>query len=381
MKISLDKNLTFGRQPKPILGKDVPHLVKRRKAAKVVEPVALEITRYVATDGSPSVEAALDSQNRPFLRIANFRPGQHEFPPDVKIKEVKALGVKSRSFSKALVTEGFVPEHLALEPEPRPLPKKLRTPVFFRAVPDQTETKYGNQATTISKYGNQATTIFPPDNRMIFADTSYPWGACGRVDSPLGQGSGAMVGPRHLLTVSHVIQWNSNNTAGWVRFRPGYYAPSAPFGDSWAVRTYYKYKVVGPTVDWIEGMYDYVVCVLDRRIGDWTGWLGSKGYTDAWDGGAYWSHVGYPGDLTGGNRPTFQGSIPLDGVWWEPDSHEAISHRGDVWPGQSGGPFFGWWSGWPYTVGVQSSQNSSENNASGGQDMVDLVIKARNDYP
>jgi hypothetical protein len=54
-----------------------------------------------------------------------------------------------------------------------------------------------------------------------------------------------------------------------------------------------------------------------------------------------------PGDLTGGNRPTFQGGISLDGVWWEPDAHEAMSHLGDVWPGQSGGPFFGWWSGWP----------------------------------
>jgi V8-like Glu-specific endopeptidase len=371
MKISLDKNLTFGNQPKPILAKDVPRLVKPRAATKVLQPVALEITRHAATHGTPRVEAALDSRNRPFLRITNFKPGQHQFPPDVPIKKVRALGTKSRSFAKALVTKAFAPEHLALLPVPRPLPTKLRTPVFFRAVPDKTDTKYGNQATT----------IFPPDNRRVFADTHYPWSACGRVDSPLGQGSGAMVGPRHLLTVSHVIQWNSDNTAGWVRFRPAYYAPSAPFGDAWAAHTYFKYKVVGPTVDWIEGMYDYVVCVLDRRIGDWTGWLGSKGYTDSWDGGDYWSHVGYPGDLTGGNRPTFEGGIALDGVWWEPDSHEAMSHRGDVWPGQSGGPFFGWWSGWPYAVGVQSSQNSSENNASGGQDMVDLILRARSDYP
>ncbi|NML45429.1 hypothetical protein HHL11_16875 [Ramlibacter sp. G-1-2-2] len=199
----------------------------------------------------------------------------------------------------------------------------------------------------------------------------------------LGQGSGVMVGPRHLLTVSHVIQWNNDGTAGWVRFTPSYFDGSAPFGVAWAVMTYSKYKVVGPTVDFIEGMYDYVCCVLEHPIGNLTGWMGAKGYTDGWDGGAYWSHIGYPGDLTGGNRPTYQGGIPLDGYWWEFDSHEAMSHYADAWPGQSGGPFFGWWNGesWPSVVATQSSQNSSENNASGGQDLVDLILKARADHP
>jgi V8-like Glu-specific endopeptidase len=351
MKISLDKNLAFARQPKPILAKDVRRLVKAKPAGRPLEGVQLEASRL--------------------LRMATLKIGQHEFPPDVEVTRVKTLGSKSKSFSQPLVSKSYKPDHLALQPVARDLPARLRTPPFFQSIRGPEDTKIGNQATT----------VFPPDNRMVFADTSYPWSTCGRVDSPLGQGSGAMVGPRHLLTVSHVIQWNSNGTAGWVRFRPAYFAPSAPFGDAWAVRTYFKDKVSGPTIDWYEGMYDYVVCVLDRRIGDWTGWLGGKGYTDGWDGGKYWAHVGYPGDLTGGNRPTFQGGISLDGVWWELDSHEAMSHLADVWPGQSGGPFFGWWSGWPYAVGVQSSQNSSENNASGGQDMVDLILKARADYP
>jgi len=371
MKITLEKNLAFGRQPKPIPAKDIRRRVKPKKATKALKEVQLDITRFTPTHGKPRIDTALDRRNKPILRITNFKLGQHEFPPNIQTKGIKSLGSKSRGFAKPLVTDAFRPAHLNLQPLPRRLSQKLETPPFHQSIYTKTDTKIGNQATT----------VFPPDNRMVFSDTHYPWSACGRVDSPLGQGSGAMVGPRHLLTVSHVIQWNSDGSAGWVRFRPAYFAPSAPFGDAWAVRTYYKYKVHGPTVDWIEGMYDYVVCVLDRRIGDWTGWLGAKGYTDSWDGGAYWSHVGYPGDITGGNRPTFQGSISLDGAWWEFDSHEAMSHRGDVWPGQSGGPFFGWWSSWPYAVGVQSSQNSSENNASGGQDMVDLILKARSEHP
>jgi V8-like Glu-specific endopeptidase len=371
MKISIDKNLVFSRQPKPILAKDIRRLVKPKAAKKRLRQAHLEVNNFIPTNGKPKFKMTLDPRNKPITHITNFQIGKHEFPPDIETKSIKSLGSKSRTFNRPLVTSGFRPAHLALQPTVRALPQKLKTQPFyknFRSPEDK-------------KIGNQATTIFPPDNRIVFADTHYPWSSCGRVDSPLGQGSGAMVGPRHLLTVSHVIKWNNDGSAGWVRFRPAYFAPSQPFGDAWAVRTYYKYKVKGPTVDWIEGMYDYVVCVLDRRIGDWTGWLGAKGYTDSWDGGAYWSHVGYPGDITGGNRPTFQGSISLDGVWWEFDSHEAMSHLGDVWPGQSGGPFFGWWSGWPYAVGVQSSQNSNQNNASGGQDMVDLILKARSDFP
>ena len=44
---------------------------------------------------------------------------------------------------------------------------------------------------------------------------------------------------------------------------------------------------------------DYVVLVLDRRMGDTCGWMGSRTYSDSWDGGSYWRHIGYPGDLAG----------------------------------------------------------------------------------
>lgn len=112
---------------------------------------------------------------------------------------------------------------------------------------------------------------------------------------------------------------------------------STPFGEAWGTRVYYKYKVTGPTINFIEGMYDYACVVLGTRMGNLTGWIGTRGHTDVWDGGAYWSHIGYPGDLTGGNRPTLQSGISLDGAWWQFDSHEAMSHRGDVWPGRRSG--------------------------------------------
>jgi hypothetical protein len=157
-----------------------------------------------------------------------------------------------------------------------------------------------------------------------------------------------------------MVQWLPNNQAGWIRFRPAFFDGSAPFGDAWATWTYFKYKVSGPTIDFIEGMYDYVCVVLNWPIGNLTGWIGSRGYTDAWDGGTYWSHIGYPGDITGGS-PTFQAGIALDGAWWEFDSHER-SHITPMSGQDNPGPFL-WLVGEravARAVAVQSSQNSTE---------------------
>ncbi|HEY7197071.1 MAG TPA: hypothetical protein VH306_07780 [Gaiellaceae bacterium] len=374
VRIQTQKNLAFEDQPDPLETAEVAKEIKPRKPASPVKSAEIELDLMLPTSGTPKVEAVAGDNGGGDvrLRIGNFRPGVHVFPPGTKTQAVEPLGNKSRTLSKPLEVEAFLPEHLALRPVPQKLPAALKSPPFIQAL-----------AADEREAGNQATTVFAPENRRVFHDTAYPWSCCGRVDTPNGQGSGVMVGPRHLLTVSHVIRWNSDGTTGWIRFIPSYFDGSAPFGTAWGVLTYFKYKVDGPTIDWIEGMYDYVCVVLNWPIGNWTGWHGTRGYTDSWDGGAYWAHIGYPGDLTAGNRPTFENGISLDGAWWEFDSHEAMSHHGDVWPGQSGGPFFGWWSGevGPRAVAVQSSQNSSENNASGGQDLVDLVIRARNEHP
>jgi V8-like Glu-specific endopeptidase len=187
-----------------------------------------------------------------------------------------------------------------------------------------------------------------------------------------------------MLTCSHAIQWNADGTAGWVKFTPSYFDGSAPFGVAWGSWVYWEgLKVVGPSIDRDEGQHDYVVVVFDSRIGDLTGWMGSRSWSDDWDGETYWSHIGYPGDLAGGQRPSYQGTIALDGSFWDREVHTRIFHQGDVWPGQSGGPFFAWWEGesWPCVVADQSGQASDENSASGGAHMVDCIIRARNDFP
>lgn len=293
------------------------------------------------------------------------------YPRGTEAVEIKSLSKAAALSDKGIETgtEAFIPEHVDVEFSARLEPASLRRPKFIERLDYLPEAKPG------------AKTIFGADGRRVFYSNAYPWRCNGRVESPLGNGSGVMVGPRHLLTCSHVIDWRPNNTTGWLKFTPMYYNGSAPYGAAYGVRTYFKVKVTPPSIDSNEAKFDYVVVVLDRNVGNATGWLGTKSYSDSWDGGAYWTHVGYPGDLTGGQRPIWQDGIALDGDFWSPDSHESMSHQGDVWPGQSGGAFWGYWDGQPYAVAVQSAHNASNNFASGGSDLVDLVIRARNEHP
>ncbi|HLO36060.1 MAG TPA: hypothetical protein VK194_08255 [Candidatus Deferrimicrobium sp.] len=309
------------------------------------------------------------------LAIRNAALGVHVYPPRAEIIEVESERDEPAS-NQLAEFEGFLPDHLPLRLAPRKLPEELRVPrrILAPGVADR-----GAQDRPYF-----ATTIFGPDNRYIFNDTSYPWCTVGRVDTPGGTGSGTMVGPRHLLTCSHAIQWNPDNTAGWVKFTPSYFDGSAPFGIAWGIRIYWEgTKVYGPTIDRDEGQHDYVCVVLDRTIGNLTGWMGSRSWSDDWDDLGVWRHIGYPGDLAGAQRPSYQSGIALDGSFWDREVHTRIFHHADVWPGQSGGPFFAWWSGesFPRVVADQSGQNSDENTASGGAHMVNCIIRARNDYP
>ncbi|UEQ75222.1 trypsin-like serine peptidase [Chryseobacterium arthrosphaerae] len=285
-------------------------------------------------------------------------------------KGMKAIGMpmdEKTAENRSVETDHFYPTHADFEYSPKLEPKKDRKPKFIDRDAFLTP--------------ENVRTIFGTDQRKVYNSTAYPWRCVGRVESALGSGSGVMIGPRHLLTCSHIVDWQANNTTGWLKFTPMYYNGSAPYGTAWGTLTYYKYKVSGPGIDSTEIQYDYVVIVLDRPIGNSTGWLGSKSYSDSWDGGAYWTHAGYPGDLTGTQRPTYQTGIALDGDFWSADDNESMSHKADIWPGQSGGPFWGYWDGAPYAVATQSAHNPNDNFASGGSDLVNLVIRARNEYP
>jgi V8-like Glu-specific endopeptidase len=350
--------------------KELDERFEARDALKPT-PITLEPRFHVIADGEPRVETLLEcverGQGEPhwevIVDVDGVRPGGRGLP--------QALNGEATKISKRKVTEeqlaeqltAFIPDHLGFNATPRDRIKGLRTirPALSRRC--------------------VATTIFGADNRLVFQDTTYPWSTVGLVQINRGSGSGVMIGPRHLLTVSRIIDWSApaGFAADWVRFTPSYFDGNAPFGESYGIHIYWYLQEDGDGfITGNEGNFGYVVVVLDRRLGDTTGWMGARGHEN-WDSLAAWSHMGYPAHLNSGQRPSWQGGFKVDGT---DAAAQSILHQADVFPGQSGGPVFGFWNGdvGPRAIAVQSWQNTSNNGASGSMDMRDLVALARTDF-
>jgi V8-like Glu-specific endopeptidase len=349
--------------------------VARVKFARPTKDISLQVQKiYLPESYSDKVKLRKDKNENSVSIMVNSREiGKHQFPKPIKAIKVDQKNLKrNEPFD---FTRGYLPSHLRLTQFPKELDKKLR--VRQRFIFDLKDRK---------KDGGLPTNVFSPDDRYTFSDTSFPWCTCGRVDTAGGWGSGVMIGPRHMMTASHVINWGPNNTAGWVKFTPLYFDGSTPFGVAWATRIYWWQQVDGSDgISSTECPFDYVVCVLDNRIGDVTGWMGSRGYDTAWNGGDYWGHIGYPQDVSGGSRPSFIGYDNFDDTFTGTTSGReslGITHKIDVIPGQSGGPYFGWWEGepWPRVVSIQSAHQwggpTGPNTCGGGNPLSELIAHA-----
>lgn len=340
-------------------------------------PISVDHRFYVAgSDRPPKVTTKVvrmeghSDQYEVVVEIDGVRAGARAFPSAMNGTSVKRSKSGDKLRVDDVLLQSFVPEHLAFDPVPRERLKSYRT---FNAKLDRKIVR--------------PTTVFLPDDRRVFRDTSYPWGTIGLVQTPRGTASGVVIGPRHLLTVSHGIDWAGappGFAANWVRFTPSSFDGVGPFGDTSGIHIYWYVQENGDrSLSPTELQFDYVVVVLNTRIGERTGWMGARGYIDAWDGLDVWQHMGYPADLNGGERPVFVNNVTLNGDDAGDDAHQFIQHRSDVFPGQSGGPMFGWWTGdvGPRAVATQSGETSSDNFASGGADLARLVALARTDFP
>jgi V8-like Glu-specific endopeptidase len=306
-------------------------------------------------------------QRTPYDRIPTLELDREKLK-EIAIEEVKPEGLRPLHLPVA-----FLPTKVKLT-----LAERARPPFDF---------KYPEGV-------DRPTNVFAPDQRYIYNDTTFPWCTVGRVDTPLGTCTGYTIGPRLLLTANHCIQWNSDGTAGWVRFRPAYYNGSAPFGEAWATRVIWWMQTNGGNgLTDNETAFDYVVCVLDTRMGDVVGYPGYRTYADSWNGGSYWQHMGYPSDLSGAERPAFQGQCVISTVQDESTAGQTgyvLGHFNDVVGGHSGGPVWGWWDNepWPRVVGSQSAEanvpannTSGDNEFGGGPALSSLISWARSHYP
>lgn len=230
--------------------------------------------------------------------------------------------------------------------------------------------------------------VFPPDERQVFYPSGYPWHCIGKIytwTDPSGgwawSGSGVLVGRNVVLTASHVVPWGSSP---WMmKFVPAHWDGSSILGSGVEsyVQYYYGYR------NHSQGD-DMAVLKLYTPLGNTLGYFGAKTYHDSWEGGHYWTKVGYPGMVASGARPSRMTWFPIidddsDGAGIE------LEYTADSSPGGSGGPVFGWWSGMPYVVGTHSGWETEyhfpwhmvkNNLAAGGGSLVNLIKWARNNW-
>lgn len=221
--------------------------------------------------------------------------------------------------------------------------------------------------------------IHQPENRRTYNDSTYPWGCVCRITRPDGfRGSGVLIGPRHVLTASHVVQWNTNVAERIEVHFAGNSALATAFTEVAYAYTQINGDPTSSTVD-----EDYAVIVLNQRLGDRFGFFGTKLYDSSWDDDAVWDTIGYAVDVAQSNFPTFQLNVSLDEDELDLGSGRAMTTSADAMPIQSGSPMFGRWTGDPvgYAVAVMSAEGGGHNWCSGGSDLNGIVRHARTQNP
>jgi V8-like Glu-specific endopeptidase len=181
----------------------------------------------------------------------------------------------------------------------------------------------------------------PSDNRVrITGTTVWPYSVHGHCvitfpDKKQYIGSGTMVNKHHVLTAGHVVY--SKDNGGWatsVQFNAAQNDGTLPYAPAFAT---YLYSFTGWTESQLRD-YDTGMLILDRDLGNSTGWLGLITTSDGNLLGHEISVAGYPGDK--GGQQLWAATAPIASVADRQICYNAFTKGGD-----SGAGVYGIWQG------------------------------------
>ena len=164
-------------------------------------------------------------------------------------------------------------------------------------------------------------------------------------------GSGVMIGPRHVLTAGHNVYDNDKEMwASHVKVSPGANEGKSLFGTTSAVKAF----VPNAYFDG-EDKSDLAVLVLEEDLGKYTGWASVNALGDGELEDTKFFVSGYPGDKATGQLWEMKGEIKFI-------TPTVLKYKIATYAGQSGSPL--WKKGTPPTVvGIHVRAEDTVNEA------------------
>ena len=116
--------------------------------------------------------------------------------------------------------------------------------------------------------------IIGTDNRILQVKTGNPWDYIGSFawSAQGGRCSASLVGPRHLATARHCLDTTAGSTITY-QFRPNYDQGTRGRTTAMVTTALYIPGTLGPICSYGD---DWVVAILDQRLGDMYGYFGVR---------------------------------------------------------------------------------------------------------